>query len=391
MALPLILCIGAIVTLMYAVLAGVAHRRLYMFSIDVSELSIDASDAAKIFKNLDIKNLDQNIKDSLNDIDLDSITDKLPTDVAKEVKDKVQNGGEDLRDTLKDVDLDDIKDDVKDTLDLDKLLNDKRRSVEARAEQRITAESLDLADKYEVSLWGYCRINNKGDRDCTHAKFNWASKLNTDVLDDIVHQSGVKLELPDELDDALNVFKKVSKWTQIAFVICLLALGIELIVGFFANFTRVISCLIWLWAGITACVVIATAALATVTATVIVGGVEAVGHKWNADATINTSFLATIWIGAAFAIAASSMWIFTICCCKPESRSDRKKKRASDNEKLLPGNQRGAYGQLEDAEAHGGLTSAQASPGFAPTAYNAPSYPRSTRADLAYEPYSNRA
>jgi hypothetical protein len=396
-ALPLILCIAAIISLLYAALAGVSHRRLNMFSVDVSNLTIDASDARDFISNLDVSNL----ADSLGDNIEDTIKENLPegSDL-EDLKSKLPDGTtlDDLKDKLPDgTSLDNI--DI-DNIDIDSLLgnnNKARRALEARQDAVITASTLGLGDKYQVTLWGYCRVDSNGDRNCTDPEWDWASKhFNTSVLDTLAEQTGLNITLPKELHDALDVFKPVTKWTQIGFVISIVALAIEFVIGIFANCTRVISCLLWLWAGITTVIVIATAALATVTASVVVGAIESVGHKYNADASVNTSFLATIWIGAAFSIAAGLFWIFTICCCKPESRDDRKARKSyNDGEKLLPGSNRGGYGRLgDDNEMHGGMgRSPQPSPGFSP-AYNyggGPQYPQNARSDLAYEPYTSRA
>lgn len=391
-ALPLILCVAAIIALLYAVLAGVSHRNLNMFSVDVSNLTIDASDARDLIQGLDVSNLGDNIEDQIKEnlpdgTDLEDLKSKLPDGTTlDDLKDKLPDGSS--------------LSDIGNSIDLDSLLNnDKaRRAVSARQEGAITASTLGLGDKYQVTLWGYCRVNSDGDRNCTDPEWDWASKhFNTTVLDTIADQTGLNISLPKELHDALDVFKPVTKWTQIGFAISLAALAVEFVIGTFALCTRVMSCLVWLWAGLTTTIVIATAALATVTASVVVGAIESVGHKYNAKASVNTSFLATIWIGAAFSIAAGLFWIFTICCCKPESRQERKARKGfnNDNEKLLPGSNRGGYGRLgDDNEMHGGIgRSPQPSPGFSP-AYNyggGPQYPQNARSDLAYEPYSTRA
>ncbi|KAK0384006.1 hypothetical protein NLU13_8095 [Sarocladium strictum] len=393
-ALPLILCLAAIIALLYAVLAGVTHRNLYMFSVDLSNLTIDASEATNLVKGLDLNNLDLSKLDGQTE---DLIKQYLPAGTTLEdLKNKLPDG----------TTLDDLKDKLPDGTDLsnlggtiDNLLNNNgkaRRDLEAREDGVVTAASLGLGDKWQVSLWGYCTVNSNGNRNCTSPEWNWAAKhFNTSLLDTIASQTGLNITLPHELHDALAVFKPVTKWTQIGFATSLVALAIEFVFGIFATCTRVVSCLVWLWAGITTALVIATATAATVTASVVVGAIKSVGHEYNAKASVNTSFLATIWIGAAFSVAAGLFWILTMCCCKPESRQERKARKGfNDGEKLLPGFQRGGYGRLgDDNEMHGGLgRSPQPSPGFSP-AFNhgGPQYPQNARSDLAYEPFSTRA
>jgi hypothetical protein len=282
--------------------------------------------------------------------------------------------------------------------DLNNLAKNAGISTRADASGNITAADLGLANIYEVDLWGYCSTFDNGRRQCTKAAFNWAnSEVNTNYIQTVAKVAGVKsFELPDEIEDALSTFRTVSKWTQVAFIIALVALGIELFVGIFANFSRVVSCLTWLVSGITAILVGACAGLSTATASIIVASLKVLKNSYGVEADIGTRFLVTVWIATAFAIAAGFFWIFTICCCKPESRrSGGKRHLDADGEKLVPNS--GAYRPLShDFEMtngqHGGFYNPnqpqQVHSGYA----SAPRHPSGQgRTDLAYEPYSHRA
>lgn len=344
-ALPLILIIASIVATLVAVLAGVAHHNLQLFTLDLKDLSINESnidDFAKAF-----------------DIDLDNV--------------------DDLGDSI-----DDFADDISD-LDFGK-----RDGLE------FTAKTFNLSDTYEINLWGYCYKKDDGKRDCTDAKFNWAeSALDPDKAEKTASAGGLTIKLPSEIRGALNTFRTVIKWAEVAFIIALIALGVEFFVGIFSNFSRGISCLTWLLASITAALVCAAAALATATSAVVIGAVEASTKVYGIKGEIDTGFLAAVWIGAALAIGAAIFWIFTICCCKPEHRSRRDKHRSTDGEKLLPTggfSQRG-YAPLDhEHEMTGGAYHSPSVPQFAEH-HAAPRYPSGTasRSDLAYEPYSHRA
>lgn len=395
-ALPLILCLGSIIALLVAVLAGVAHNRMYMFEIRTRDLTVNAGQIRDLIDGLDLDDIRDRVEDASGDVK-DTIKDNLPEGVDyDDVKDRLPDGVD-----LDDINLDDIdlgkidpsnlEDSVKDIFGNNKVRRQDNDSI-------VTRKTLGLGEKYEVTLWGYCRIDD-GDRNCTDNEWDWANKqLNTDTIENLINLIDSDVKIPKQLKDGLDVYKTVSKWTQVAFVVALLALGIEFVIGIFANCTRVISCIVWLWAGLTTIIVIVTASLATATAAIVVGTVEAAGKKFDVHASLDGNFLATIWIGAAFSIAAGLFWIFTICCCKPEDRKDRTRYRDSDGgEKLLPGSAGGQYGRIgEDHEmtggysGYGGQPSPGYSPGFAPP-YNQPQYPRGARSDLAYEPYSNRA
>ncbi|KAK2592157.1 hypothetical protein QQS21_010139 [Conoideocrella luteorostrata] len=263
----------------------------------------------------------------------------------------------------------------------------------------ITAVDLPgIANVYDVDLWGYCSTDGDKKRQCTKAEFDWAnSALNTSKFDELVSKTGVKIQLPNEIKDALKTFRTVAKWTDVAFIIALVALGVELVLGIFANCSRVMSCLTWVVAGITAVLVGVAAGLATAMSTIVVGTVESTAKYYGVKGRIGGRFLATVWIATAFAIAAAFFWIFTICCCKPERRqkSSRSRHADSDGEKLLP---TGAYRPLSNNnfEMAGGQQSGVYHPNPGPQLHggyaSAPRHPSGHgRTDLAYEPYSHRA
>ena len=324
-ALPIILTIGAIISFMIATLSGVAHDSLYIFSVDLENLSINP--------------------DLINDF--------------------VQN------------------------LNID--LPSKRQSSE------ITAGDLGLGGSYDITLWGYCS-NNDGKRECTSPEFDWAHDcIQNDILDKIGSVGNLNIDLPDELNTALDIFSTVTRYTEIAFIVALSVLGLELFIGIFSNCTRIISCLTWL-IGIAAIVLcVAAAGLATAMAVVVVSAVEATASEYGVRGSFNGNFLACVWIGAAFAIAASLFWLFTICCCKPERRSKRDRGSVEEGQEKP----NGAYLPIgNDHEMTGGHSGAdnsyhnQFQPSYGHDYGHAPSYYSSNdnnRSDLAYEPYSHRA
>ncbi|KAH7304382.1 actin cortical patch SUR7/pH-response regulator pali [Stachybotrys elegans] len=189
----------------------------------------------------------------------------------------------------------------------------------------ITAEDLHLAKRYDVNIFGFCWIDqDSNDYHCSDRDFDWASNyLNTTTLDDLRSPSGVRIQLPDELNNALRIFLRISRWTQAAIVMALLALGIELIVGTLSNYSRLISAITWLIAGVAIIWVCIAASLVTAQAVVVVSAVETTTQWYGVHGQINGGFIATVWLGVAFAISSGLFWLFTICCCKP-ARGSRK-------------------------------------------------------------------
>lgn len=286
-AFPLILTIGAIISFLIATLSGIAHDSLYIFRVDLRDLTLN----------------EDTLKSLADNIDID-----LPGNL--EISDVTDNFGK-----------------------------------EKRADG-LSASDLGLGREYEITLWGYCEIKKKkgGDgeeRDCSDGEFDWATKhLRDDFINDLGKSINVEIKLPDEIDKAIDVFSTVNRYAEIAFIVALVVLGVELFFGIFATCTRVMSCLTWIigLAAIVICVL--TAGLATGMGAVVVGAIEASAKVYGVRASLNTNFLACIWIGAAFAIVASLFWLISICCCKPDHRSGKKGTKyrdgGDDNEKLMP-------------------------------------------------------
>ena len=353
-AFPLILTIAAIISFLVATLSGIAHNNLYIFSVDLNNLTLNSDTLGALADQVDI-NLPGNVEDI---------------------------------------------------------------NIGKRAGDSISASDLGLGRKYDINLWGYCEVKKKSgsddtSRDCSDGEFDWASKnLRADVLDDIGKSISVEIKLPKEIDTAIDIFSTVTRYAEIAFICSLVILGVELVFGIFASCTRVMSCLTWVvgLAAIGVCVL--TAGLATAMGAVVVGAIEASAKVYGVKASLNTRFLACIWIGAGFAIVASLFWLFTICCCKPNHGSGRKKGTkyrdgADDNEKLVP---QGSYHPLgtNDHEMAGGSYGGGYGGGYNGGAYQEQFRPNAGRGYShgpgssftagrqnighdAYEPYSHRA
>ncbi|KAF4125111.1 SUR7/PalI family [Geosmithia morbida] len=288
----------------------------------------------------------------------------------------------------------------------------RRRADSSSSSTGLTASDLGLGDEYEISLWGYCEIDSDGNRDCTKGEYNWASKhIRSDFLDNLGSVSGVNITLPDELNTALNVFCTITRWTEIAFIASLASLGAVLLLGIFANCTRIMSCVTWLVGLVAIALSIAAAGLATAMATVVVAAVESQAKAYNVTGKISAGYLACVWIGVAFVLGATLFWLFSMCCCKPDHDSRRSRRRGDsvdDAEKLMPtgtyipvgGNTTSNHHRDDSGEmitAYGGAaagTGAGAAASyhnqFQPTYGEGYSHSPSIRSDGAYEPYKHR-
>lgn len=244
----------------------------------------------------------------------------------------------------------------------------------------ITAADLGLHKIYDVNLWGYCFTPQSGERSCLQPKFNWAeTEVNNTIgnIKKLASVAGKNVSLPKTVEDALNSFGNVIRWTEIVFIIAALGLGVALLLGIISNCSRAVSCLTWVVSGVASAAVIGFASLATATATIVVGTAEGTAKIYGVRSNFNTQFLAVAWISVAFALAAGFFWLLTVCCCKPESR-----RRSSDAEKHVP---TGAYSPLNENQ-NGAF---QNNSSYYHNQYGAPRYPQGGRGDMAYEPYSH--
>lgn len=330
--IPFALTLASLIAMLVAGLAGVADKGLYMFRVNTTDLSISPSQVTRILDGSAVPNLD------------------------------------DLNINIPGVNLAKRQDGVR----------------------NVTAVDLGFDDLYDVALWGYCYTAQNGTRDCTKPKFDWATNaLNTTTgnINTLLTSTGLNVTLPDQIVDAVKIFGNVARWTQIVFIIALVALAVELFFGLFANCSRAFSCLTWLIALVAAVAVGAAAGLATATSVVVVGAIEGVANDYGVHANFNTRFLASVWLGAAFAIAAALFWLFTICCCAPD-HSSRKSgggstRHLDESEKFIGG-----------GSSHGSAYHRLSEPGGYQSGY-AQQYPRQSYGAPqpqhagAYEPYSH--
>lgn len=94
----------------------------------------------------------------------------------------------------------------------------------------------NLQDFYTVYLWNYCAWDGS-------EKFSFCSKREAYFAFDPVEVwklegSGVEQVFPDELAKGLELYKTVSKWMFIAYLVALITTIVELVVGISALFSR---------------------------------------------------------------------------------------------------------------------------------------------------------
>ncbi|KAI2630371.1 SUR7/PalI family-domain-containing protein [Hypomontagnella submonticulosa] len=347
-ALPFILTIGSIISMLIAGLSGVANNNLFLFQIDTRNVSMDAATLQSLISNFtNGQNITDTIGNALND-----------------GKNTIQQ------------DIQNAKMSVRSPAPQDVNINGLISGLTSSGGDNITAAELGIDKLYEFTLWNYCSVPANGtNKNCTQAKFDWATQdLNMDWVDEFGKQLGANFTVPQEIKDTLNTFKTLMKWTEVVYVIAMVGLGLELAVGLFTACSRLVSCLTWLISGVATLAVIAAASMMTAMAVIVVGVVKVATNQYGGDASFSSNFLACIWIGVAFALGASLFWLFTICCCKPENRPyNRRSRGGSESEKFIPSS---SYAPIGSPQQNSGYN------------YGVPQR-GGARSDLAYEPYSH--
>ncbi|KAI2603900.1 SUR7/PalI family-domain-containing protein [Hypoxylon fragiforme] len=343
-ALPFILTVASIICMLVAGLSGLTNSGLYVFEIDTRNVTIDGDTLQSLIGDLTGQNISA-IEDSISSS-------------ADSVEDTINNLGRDLSSR-------------------DPAPQDVTSIIEGiTGTGNISASDLGIDNVYDFTLWNYCTTPQNGsEKTCTKAKFNWAEEdLSTEWVDKFNERLGGNITVPEDIENGLSTFKTLLKWTEVVYIIAMIGLGLELAMGLFTACSRAISCLVWVISGVATLAVIAAAAMMTALAMVVVGIVKAATSQYGGDASYNKNYLACVWVGAAFAVAASLFWMFSACCCKSEHRPYKRGVNGSEGEKFIP---TGSYAPLGEPNRNSGYSN-----------YAAPQR-GGARSDLAYEPYSH--
>ncbi|KAI0390625.1 SUR7 protein [Xylariaceae sp. FL0594] len=361
-ALPFILTVASIIAALIVGLTGVTDNGLYLFRIDNRNLSIDASQLQEIIKNASAILSGNALDDITNNVT--SNINQASQDVQDHINDIASRSPVEWHDpTL--LEADSNKAAEEDVVDVDSILNG----------TMIKASDVGLANIYDFTLWSLCVTPQDGKKNCTKAQFDWASKeLDLGWLQRIDDAAHLNITIPKEVNDGLNLFKTITKWTEIVFIIAIVALALELAAGLFTACSRAVSCVTWVISGFATLAIVATAVLLTVTASVVTGTIWAASHEYGVKTSVNTGYLAIAWLSVVFAVGAGLFWLFSICCCAPERRPYGRKSRHLDSEKPS-----GSYAPLGENRISGYSN------------YNNFGGPQrgGARSDLAYEPYSH--
>ncbi|KAL4804788.1 SUR7/PalI family-domain-containing protein [Aspergillus unguis] len=179
----------------------------------------------------------------------------------------------------------------------------------------------NIPDFYNIGLFGYCEGNITSNNDykvsnCSHpeAQF-WFNPVDIWNLKSL----GLENAIPDDLQDALNVYKNVSKWMCVAYIIAFAATALEILLGITAIFSRWGSCVTTLVSIAAFLFTAAASATSTAMFAVIRGVFNDKIKPYGIEGDMGSNIYAATWLATAFSLAAALFWAVSSCCCSGRS------------------------------------------------------------------------
>ncbi|KAJ5574392.1 uncharacterized protein N7459_008819 [Penicillium hispanicum] len=178
-----------------------------------------------------------------------------------------------------------------------------------------------LKDFYSIGLWGYCDgdiSNNKYTTDeCSSPKSEfYFDPLKVWGLD---NSTSIKDDLPDDYNKLMKVYKSVSKWMFIAYMIAFVTTIVELVVGVFAICSRWGSCVTTLFAVLAFLFTTAASVTSTVLFSIFRSAAGKTLEAYGIKLSMGKNMYAATWLAVVFSLAGVLFWTFSVCCCSGRS------------------------------------------------------------------------
>lgn len=177
-----------------------------------------------------------------------------------------------------------------------------------------------LADFYQVGLWGYC----DGDIKNNKTTVTECSKPKSEFYFDPfsvwgLNSTSIKDELPKDYNKYMNVYKTVSKWMFIAYIVAFAVTVAEIVVGFFAICSRWGSCVTTLFALLAFLFTTAASVTATVLFSIFDSSLGTTLKAYGISLSMGKNMYAATWLAVVFSLGALIFWTFSVCCCSGRS------------------------------------------------------------------------
>ncbi|KAJ5163099.1 Actin cortical patch SUR7/pH-response regulator PalI [Penicillium coprophilum] len=250
----------------------------------------------------------------------------------------------------------------------------------------------DIAGFYDIGLWGYCEGNSTKGKNtissCTDPKaqfyFNPSSVLG-------ISESQLEKELGSGFKKTLNVYKAVSKWMFIAYLVAFIATCAQVLLGIFAIFSRWGSCVTTIVSIVSFLFTLGASLTSTIMFSIAKGSLGTALKVYGVDVGLGKNIFAATWLAVAFSLGATIFWMFSTCCCSgrsPYGHKDRHNTRGGVTAEKAPytyepiGAAHPPYGSQPNAQ-HGYTTSYPPAPNY----NNDIPMTHHNQHSSAYEPY----
>ncbi|KAI4183278.1 MAG: hypothetical protein LQ346_006383 [Caloplaca aetnensis] len=240
-------------------------------------------------------------------------------------------------------------------------------------------EVIGVKDFYHVSLWNYCA----GDFDNGADKVTYCSPRQNEFWFNPVdvwgmNRTGIDQLFSKELRDGLNAYRVAAKWMFIAYIVAVVTTIVEILVGFFALFSRLGSLATTIVSTISSLFLFAFALTATILYSVLAGSFNSALKKYNIHGHLGKNMYVVVWLAVAFSLGAGLFWLFSSCCCS--GRSNKIKYGDASGRK-------GAYERVDSPYGHReGPVNFQTGPGYQAPHHGVP-LSNVGQKNTAYEPY----
>lgn len=189
-----------------------------------------------------------------------------------------------------------------------------------------SASAGNISDFYQVGLWAYCDGNKTSGK--SDETISFCSKSEASYFFNITEVFGlqgttVENDFPKALKDGLNAYQKAAHWMFVAYVIALSITAVEIVVGFFAVFSRWGSCVTTIVSSASTLFTILAAITSTVISSIVIGAFNTAFKPYGVKSSFGTKMLSVLWLAVAFSIVAGLFWTFSTCCCSGKSGMKR--------------------------------------------------------------------
>ena len=184
----------------------------------------------------------------------------------------------------------------------------------------LDARALGIKDFYQVSLWNYCsgdffKDGTGGVKDhvtvCSPRQYEfWFNpvdiwKLNSTVTDKLFSK---------ELKAGLDIYKNVTKWMFVCYVVAVVSTIIEILIGFTALKYRLGSLATTVVGSVNSLLLLAFALTSTILYSTLVGTFNTAMKEYQIYTGLGKTIYIYIWLAVGFSLLSGFFWLISSCC-----------------------------------------------------------------------------